>query len=40
MNNDLSKTICPNCGSENPKRNSSGEIQCENCGYDEANDEE
>lgn len=33
-----SNPICPKCGMENPKRNSSDEIQCENCGYDEAND--
>ena len=32
--------ICPNCGdSENISKNSSGDIQCENCGFDEGNDE-
>lgn len=29
---------CPNCGHADPQRNSSDEIMCENCGYDEAND--
>jgi len=38
INHDLSKTECPNCGYENPDRNSSDEIICENCGYDETND--
>lgn len=37
MNHDLSATVCPGCGVENPKRNSSDEITCENCGFDEAN---
>jgi len=35
INHDLSQTICPECGIENPKRNASDEIHCENCGYDE-----
>lgn len=38
VNHDLSETICPECGYKNPARNSSDEIQCENCGYDEANE--
>ena len=29
---------CPNCGASPVRTNSSGEIQCENCGFDEAND--
>ncbi len=37
--NDLSETICPQCGHTNPHRNSSDEIQCDNCGYDESNAE-
>ena len=32
-------TTCPKCGVGNPDQNSSGEIQCENCGYDETSDE-
>jgi len=32
-------TICPNCAYKLASQNSSGEIQCENCGFDEANDE-
>ncbi len=39
INHDLSETVCPECGAKNPARNSSDEIQCENCGYSE-NDEE
>jgi hypothetical protein len=30
--------ICPNCGSGDISKNSSGDIQCENCGFDEGND--
>lgn len=26
---------CDNCGIAYPRRNSSGEITCENCGYEE-----
>ena len=35
MNHDLSKTQCPECGQENPARNSSDQIMCDNCGFDE-----
>lgn len=35
---DMEDKLCPICGIENPKRNSSWEIQCENCGFDEANE--
>lgn len=31
--------LCESCGSEDVFRNSCGEIQCDNCGFDEGNDE-
>lgn len=32
---------CPECGStKHTWQNGSGEIQCDNCGYDECNDED
>lgn len=36
----LEDESCPNCGDEdNIWKNSSGEIQCDNCGFDESNEE-
>lgn len=32
------ESTCENCGNSGVWKNSSGEIQCNNCGYDEAND--
>lgn len=29
---------CPNCGSNDTWTNSSDELQCDNCGFDESND--
>lgn len=31
----MNKQECPNCGSTNTWSNSSGELQCDNCGYSE-----
>lgn len=39
INHDLSQTICPKCGIENPNRNSSDQIHCDNCGYNEEDDD-
>lgn len=33
------KTPCPNCGSYKTWRNSSDEIQCDNCGYSEGGEQ-
>lgn len=34
----MSKEECPNCGSTETWSNSSDELQCDNCGFDESND--
>lgn len=31
----MNEDTCPNCGSELVWRNSSGQLQCDNCGYEE-----
>jgi len=34
------KKPCPNCGSKKTWSNSSGELQCDNCGYGDEEDED